>query len=69
MKAQQFAQELKRLPPEAAIFGRFYLKDGQAVLLPIGGIRPAKNLEKHRAEIPTAGLAWVVYAEGDSGDY
>ncbi len=58
---------MKRVPENADVYGQFYLKDAQAVFLPIGGVRPAKPLEKAGIELPLKKEAWVIYAEEDRG--
>jgi len=65
MKALELIGLLKGIPETAEMYGQFSLKHAQAVLLPLGGIRPAKTIEKQMIEIPPEKLVWTVYAKGE----
>lgn len=70
MKTKQLTETLKRLNPSLGpngeVFGKFYCKDGQAVLLPVEIARPATPAEKTRAGIPVERNITLIVAEGDS---
>lgn len=63
MKRDELIKKLKGLPETAEVYGQFYLKDAQAVLLPVSGVRLATSDEKTKTKIPAEHNIIVISSE------